>query len=100
MRAHVTAAAADGAGTPWHRLSARRLFTVACRAAVSSHRSILWIAPDPTEDFGVNLGALAAHGEVGVLIVSLDSLARITWNPFFPYMLGRIDEGIMPPPGH
>lgn len=56
--------------------------------------------PDPTEDFGVNLGSLAAHGEVGVLIISLDSLARITWNPFFPYMLGRIEEGIHPAPRH
>ena len=57
-------------------------------------------SPDPKENYGVNLGDLAAHGEVGVLIVSLDLLDRITWNPFFPYMLGRIDEGIMPSPGH
>jgi alpha-beta hydrolase superfamily lysophospholipase len=54
--------------------------------------------PNPTEDFGVALGALAAHGEVGVLIVSLDTLARLTWNPFFPYMLGRIGEAIGPAP--
>ena len=53
-------------------------------------------SPDPKEDFGVNLGAVAVHGEVGVLIVSLDLLARITWNPFFQYMLGRIEEGIAP----
>ncbi len=50
--------------------------------------------PDPSEDFGVNLGTIAARGEVGVLVISLDSLARISWNPFFPYMIGRIDEGI------
>jgi hypothetical protein len=37
---------------------------------------------------------------VGVLIVSLDSLARITWNPFFSYMLGRIEEIIVPSAGH
>jgi alpha-beta hydrolase superfamily lysophospholipase len=53
--------------------------------------------PDPQEDYGVSLGALAAHGEVGVLVVSLDSLGRITWNPFFAYMLGRIGEGIPRP---
>ena len=52
--------------------------------------------PDPNDDFGVNLGALAPYGEVGVLIISLDLLARISWNPFFPYMLGRIEEGIVP----
>jgi alpha-beta hydrolase superfamily lysophospholipase len=52
--------------------------------------------PDPAEDFGVNLGSVGARGEVGVLIISLDSLARISWNPFFPYMLGRIEAGIVP----
>ena len=52
--------------------------------------------PNPAENFGVALGFLAAHGEVGVLIVSLDMLARLTWNPFFPYMLTRIGETIGP----
>jgi alpha-beta hydrolase superfamily lysophospholipase len=52
--------------------------------------------PDPAENFGVALGSVAARGEVGVLIISLDSLARISWNPFFPYMLARIEEGIVP----
>jgi alpha-beta hydrolase superfamily lysophospholipase len=51
--------------------------------------------PDPKDDFGVNLGSLAPYGEVGVLIISLDTLTRISWNPFFPYMLGRIEEGIV-----
>lgn len=57
-------------------------------------------APDPKEDFGINLGTLDAHGEVGALTVSVDSLARITWNPFFAYMLGRIEEGITGSAGH
>jgi alpha-beta hydrolase superfamily lysophospholipase len=47
------------------------------------------------EDFGVNLGAMAARGEVGLLIVSLDSLIRASSNPFFPYLLGRIEAGIV-----
>jgi len=50
--------------------------------------------PGPEEDFGVNLGTLAVRGEVGLLIVSLDSLVRASSNPFFPYMLGRIEEGM------
>jgi alpha-beta hydrolase superfamily lysophospholipase len=50
--------------------------------------------PDPAEDFGVNLGAVAPRGERGALIVSLDTLLRMSSNPFFPYMLGRIEEGI------
>jgi alpha-beta hydrolase superfamily lysophospholipase len=54
--------------------------------------------PDPTEDFGINLGTIAARGEVGALIVSLDSLLRMSSNPFFPYLLGRIEEGMTPAP--
>ena len=54
-------------------------------------------APDPAEDFGVSFGAMAARGEVGVLIISMDSLARISWNPFFPYVTARIREVIDTP---
>ena len=52
--------------------------------------------PDGKEDFGINLGAMATRGERGALIVSLDSLLRMTSNPFFPYLLARIEEGIGP----
>jgi hypothetical protein len=52
--------------------------------------------PDPTEDFGIRLGTIAARGEVGALIVSLDTLLRMSSNPFFPYMLERIEDGIGP----
>jgi alpha-beta hydrolase superfamily lysophospholipase len=52
--------------------------------------------PDPDEDFGITLGTIAARGERGALIVSLDSLLRMSSNPFFPYMIGRIEEGIGP----
>jgi alpha-beta hydrolase superfamily lysophospholipase len=48
--------------------------------------------PDPSEDFGAHLGALAARGEVGVLLISPASLMRISWNPFFPYVMHRIEE--------
>jgi alpha-beta hydrolase superfamily lysophospholipase len=47
-----------------------------------------------SEEFGVKLGAISARGEVGALIVTLDSLVRISSNPFFPYMLERIEEGL------
>jgi hypothetical protein len=53
--------------------------------------------PDPKDDFGINLGAMATRGERGALIVSLDSLLRMTSNPFFPYLLQRVDEGIGAP---
>lgn len=50
------------------------------------------LKPDGTEDFGIKLGAVAARGERGTLIVNLDSLLRMSSNPFFPYLLGRVDE--------
>ena len=50
--------------------------------------------PDPSENFGENLGTLAPRGERIVLIASLDALMRASSNPFFPYMTDRIREGI------
>jgi hypothetical protein len=52
------------------------------------------LQPDPREDFGVNLGAMAKRGERNTLIVSIDWLNRMSSNPFFPYLLARIEEGI------
>jgi hypothetical protein len=49
---------------------------------------------DPSEDFAINLGAMAARGERGTLIVSLDFVSRTASNPFFPYLLQRIESGI------
>ena len=54
--------------------------------------------PDPADDFGIALGTIAARGERGALIVSLDSLLRMSSNPFFPYLIERIEEGIGPAP--
>jgi len=52
--------------------------------------------PDGSEDFGIHLGAMASRGERGALILSLDSLMRASSNPFFPYMMGRVEEGMAP----
>jgi len=54
--------------------------------------SLYGLQPDPVNEFGVGLGALAPRGERGALIVSMDALTRISSNPFFPYMLEKIDE--------
>lgn len=51
-------------------------------------------APDGDNEFGIELGTVASHGETGVLIVSLDSLMRINANPFFAYLAGRVEEAI------
>ena len=53
-------------------------------------------APD-LDNFGIELGAMASRGEVGVLIVNLDSLLRISSNPFFSYLIERVDEVIPRP---
>jgi alpha-beta hydrolase superfamily lysophospholipase len=59
--------------------------------------SLYGLTPDETEDFGVQLGSLAPRGERGTLIVSMDALLRMSSNPFFPYLLTRIDERIGQP---
>ena len=56
------------------------------------------LTPDPAESFGVRLGALAPRGERGTLIVGNDLLTRMSSNPFFAYLLARVDEGIAQAP--
>ena len=51
--------------------------------------------PTPDENYGVALGTLAPRGEHGVLVVGLDSLQRATSNPFYDYLLQRIDEDLL-----
>ena len=52
--------------------------------------------PAPDEDFGMRLGAVAPRGERGVLVLDPDSLVRMSSNPFYPYLMGRI-EGVIGP---
>jgi alpha-beta hydrolase superfamily lysophospholipase len=61
--------------------------------------------PDPKTkgEYGYNLGTIDARGERGALIVDQDYLRRLPSNPFFPYLLDRIDDGIdrpSAPSGH
>ncbi|WP_336798880.1 alpha/beta hydrolase [Kaistia sp. MMO-174] len=51
--------------------------------------------PDPADDFGIHLGDIASRGERGTLIVGLDTLMRMSSNPFFPYVGERI-ESLLP----
>lgn len=51
-------------------------------------------APDLADVPGINLGGLNAHGERGVLSVGLDTLLRLSWNPFYDYMNDKIDAGM------
>ncbi|WP_426412382.1 alpha/beta hydrolase [Bradyrhizobium ganzhouense] len=56
--------------------------------------SLYGTEPDSSENFGENLGTLAPRGERNVLIASLDTLMRASSNPFFPYLIDRVGEGI------
>ena len=49
------------------------------------------VDPDPAEDMGVRLGTAAVRGERGTLVVTTDTLMRASCNPFFDYLLERID---------
>jgi len=55
------------------------------------------LEPDPSEDFGIRLGSVGVRGERGALVLGLDSLMRLSSNPFFPYQMERIEEGIPGP---
>jgi alpha-beta hydrolase superfamily lysophospholipase len=57
--------------------------------------------PDPKskDDYGYSLGAMDARGERGALIVDQDFLTRLPSNPFFPYLLERVDDAISRPSG-
>ena len=50
--------------------------------------------PDNIEEFGISLGAMSMRGEVGAFVIGMDTLTRLTSNPFYAYMLKRIDEVI------
>ena len=56
------------------------------------------LRPDSSrEDFGVELGTLAPRGERGALVVTMEFLSRIASNPFFPFLIERIEAGIQDP---
>ena len=51
----------------------------------------------PGRGFGVQLGALALRGERRTLVLSQDSLNRLSYNPFHEYMTARIAAAIDAP---
>lgn len=48
--------------------------------------------PPADGEQSVSLGRLSPRGEKAVLTVPIDTLMRVGWNPFFPYLSRRIDE--------
>ena len=58
--------------------------------------SLYGMEPVGAPEFGVHLGAIAPRGERGTLIVTLDALVRMSSNPFFPFLMEKIEEVISP----
>jgi alpha-beta hydrolase superfamily lysophospholipase len=52
--------------------------------------------PDPADDFGITIGALAARGETGVLSTGPEMFARLHSNPFFDALAARVRADIPP----
>ena len=50
--------------------------------------------PERPNEFGVSFGSLTPRGERSVLIISLDTLMRQSSNPFYPWMLQRVNATI------
>ncbi len=55
------------------------------------------LMPDPADDFGVNIGTLAARGESGVISVGADMFARLYSNPFYPLLAQRVAAAVPDP---
>jgi hypothetical protein len=55
--------------------------------------------PGSRSEFGLNLGALDVRGERGALVVDQDFLTRLPSNPFFAYLIARVQDGIDRPAG-
>ena len=70
-----------------------------------SHVALPFAADDPIyggEGNGramgsISLGRLSPRGEKGALIIPAEVLARVTWNPFFPYLARRLESWVAGP---
>ena len=93
---HVTHASKHESENPVIRILSSRLFKwLALPFPLSD--SLNGLQPDSDEDFGAHLGAMATRGARGLLIVSIDALARMSSNPFFPYLMERVEQGSTTP---
>ncbi len=54
------------------------------------------LQPEPGDDFGISLGTAAGRGEFSALTIPLIMVMRMSSNPFFPFVLERVGEGLPP----
>lgn len=50
--------------------------------------------PQERNRYGISLGTISLRGETATLSVGLDTLMRVTSNPFFPWMMVRVQQHI------
>ena len=50
--------------------------------------------PAEKNRYGISIGTISLRGETSTLSVGLDTLMRVTSNPFFPWMMARINHHI------
>jgi alpha-beta hydrolase superfamily lysophospholipase len=94
----VTAGATEATTQPLGMAWPRDVFSLSHVALPFPPEDGLYGAqPAPGDDFGLRLGALALRGERGALVIGLDSFARVTSNPFFPYIVDRLSEALPQP---
>ena len=71
---------------------APRAYTTTVVTNATAHT--LQTEPDEKNRYGISLGTISLRGETGTLSVGLETLMRVTSNPFFRWMLARVDEHI------
>ncbi len=54
------------------------------------------VDPPPSPSASIALGRLSPRGEKAVLTVPTETLMRMSWNPFFPYIASRIGAWAQP----
>lgn len=56
--------------------------------------SLYGAKPEILNEFGVSLGTVNIKGERGVLVTNLDNLLRISYNPFYNFMIEKINRRV------
>jgi hypothetical protein len=91
----VAAGATDAQAKALGRLYPRDLYSLSHVALPFPPQDGLYGSePGANENFGIRLGQVAVRGERGALIVGAETLMRASSNPFFDYMLERIEADI------
>jgi len=54
-------------------------------------------SPENASLYGINLGNITVRGERGALLVPMETILRMSSNPFFPLLLSQVEKGIADP---